>query len=66
MNDTDVTLAKVGLIALIDEATGYQSVRGPTELRGQAERLGLGALWAVFEARLDELGLLKAFGGERQ
>lgn len=33
--------AKVGLRALVDEATGYQEHRGPRDLRDYAEELGV-------------------------
>lgn len=35
----DINLAIVGLTALIDEATGYQDVRDPKELRNLLKKL---------------------------
>lgn len=32
MDDVDLALAKVGILALIDEATGYQDIRAENEL----------------------------------
>lgn len=37
--DELLRLAKVGLIALIDEATGFQAVRGKSALRKIAEKM---------------------------
>ena len=39
-DDEQLRLAKVGLAALIDEATGAQSVRGAGQLRAKYEKLG--------------------------
>lgn len=39
MTKDEINLAKVGLMALIDEATGYQEVRPPDELRKKYKQL---------------------------
>lgn len=39
--DQQVAQAKVGMRALIDEATGFQDVRDPDDLQRYAESLGV-------------------------
>ena len=40
MSEKLMKLAKLGLVALIDEATGYQNVRGEHSLRGKYIEFG--------------------------
>ena len=39
MDEKDIELAKIGLIALIDEATGYQYVRPKDDLENNLKKL---------------------------
>jgi len=54
MNEQEVKLAKIGFMALIDEATGYQQERfkDPKALRKEYRRLG------IFERDRKKLGLV--------
>ena len=56
MSDREVALAKVGLRALIDEATGFQEQRADDDLRKYARSVGLEDYMALIEERI-ALGL---------
>jgi hypothetical protein len=43
LDNRELNLAKIGLIALIDEATGYQNVRPRNDLRAQHQALSQAA-----------------------
>ena len=64
ITDHEVALAKVGLIALIDEATGFQQEREKDALFRMAERVGVsvGAVLVLIDRAMEIAG--RAAAGE--
>jgi hypothetical protein len=52
VSDERLAMAKVGLRALIDEATGFQAQRDPDDLRRYAESLGVSDLALMIDERI--------------
>jgi len=63
----DVALAKVGIRALIDEATGYQGHRATDDLTRYADELGLNPAYLklIIERTAEILGQAQLGTGDR-